>query len=87
MYSHWCYNLYFLLLLFLQITFLDFKKTVEEKGDDFWRSWCILMFAYVEASEEELTVINHTINLKEMLVFSEPINTYLSFLESELKGN
>jgi len=87
MYSHWCYNLYFLLLLFLQITFLDFKKTVEEKGDDFWRSWCILMFAYVEASEEELTVINHTINLKEMLGFSEPNKTYHSFLESELKGN
>lgn len=87
MYSHWCYNLYFLLLLFLQITFLNFKKTVEENEDDFWSSWCILIFAYVEASKEELTVINDTINLKEMLAFSEPNMTYHSFLESELKGN
>ena len=45
------------------------------------------MFAYVEASKEELTVINDTINLKEMLGFSEPNKTYHSFLESELKGN
>ena len=63
------------------------ETTVEENGDDFWRSWCILMFAYVEASKEELTVINDTINLKEMLGFSEPNKTYHSFLESELKGN
>lgn len=66
MFSYWCYNLYFLLLLLLQITFLNFKKVVEEKGDDVRRSWCILMSAYVETSKEELTVINTTINLKEI---------------------
>ena len=87
MYSQWCCNLYFLLLLFLQITFLNFKKVVGENRGDFRRSWCILIFAYVEASKEELTVINDTINLKEMLGFSESKKTYHFFLESELKGN
>lgn len=63
--SHQCCNLNFLLLLLLQITFLNFKKIVEENGDDFGRSWWLLMSAYVEASEE-LPVKNFMLDLKEI---------------------
>lgn len=66
MFFHCCWNLYFLLLFLLQITFLNSKKIVQENEDDFGRSWYILMSVYVEGSKEELTVTNATIKFTEI---------------------